>query len=393
MKSLSQFVKYNNSDKLEENFSMITQTNYINLVSSAVTYHSKECFDILIKHPNKIKWINSFSNHYRISKIYENYYYAPNTSNEYYLIKVLEISEFINRNSLKFIIEHKNMFGFIFNRIVKDKKSINTLLYRICKEDNVDTFNIIHHYLIENNQEHPYYNDEFIKHYIFYYCLESGSIKIIEKLYSCGYDLSKIKFLNVNASSLVISIMFLLENNSSNYTQVFKYLVVCYPNIEQNLLWAYFLNSESGCNQPNKYLKLNFDWESNTDFTKLYAGNIDEFNNIMELTQDNFMIRIIDLINDLNDEDIGDFYYFFDRFIKIIQFLLEIKYEIPQIEEYFTAGTILNDTIYTKKNNLNNPRYKNLVISAIVNLAFRNENTSKPSWNGNEFKLPLYFLS
>ena len=33
----------------------------------------------------------------------------------------------------------------------------------------------------------------------------------------------------------------------------------------------------------------------------------------------------------------------------------------------FTAGTILNDTIYAKKNNLNNPHYKNLVISAIVN--------------------------
>ena len=33
----------------------------------------------------------------------------------------------------------------------------------------------------------------------------------------------------------------------------------------------------------------------------------------------------------------------------------------------FSAGTILNDTIYVKKNNLNKPHYKNLVISAIVN--------------------------
>jgi len=57
----------------------------------------------------------------------------------------------------------------------------------------------------------------------------------------------------------------------------------------------------------------------------------------------------------------------------------------------FTAGTILNDTIYIKKNNLNT-RYKNLVISANVNLASRNINTSEPSWNGNEFKLPLRLL-
>ena len=34
----------------------------------------------------------------------------------------------------------------------------------------------------------------------------------------------------------------------------------------------------------------------------------------------------------------------------------------------FTAGTILNDTIYIKKNNLN-IHYKNLGISANVNLA------------------------
>ena len=47
------------------------------------------------------------------------------------------------------------------------------------------------------------------------------------------------------------------------------------------------------------------------------------------------------------------------------------------IKCYFTAGTILNDTIYIKKNNLNT-HYKNLGISANVNLASRNINTSEP---------------
>jgi len=59
--------------------------------------------------------------------------------------------------------------------------------------------------------------------------------------------------------------------------------------------------------------------------------------------------------------------------------------------EFFTAGTILNDTIYIKKNNLNT-HYKNLGISANVNLASRNINTSEPSRNGNEFNLPLRFF-
>ena len=59
--------------------------------------------------------------------------------------------------------------------------------------------------------------------------------------------------------------------------------------------------------------------------------------------------------------------------------------------ECFTAGTILNDTIYIKKNNLNT-HYKNLGISANVNLASRNINTSEPSRNGNEFILSLRFF-
>jgi hypothetical protein len=57
-----------------------------------------------------------------------------------------------------------------------------------------------------------------------------------------------------------------------------------------------------------------------------------------------------------------------------------IENGISQAEHllYFTAGTILNDTIFIKKNNLNT-HYKNLSISANVNLASRNINTSEPS--------------
>ena len=43
--------------------------------------------------------------------------------------------------------------------------------------------------------------------------------------------------------------------------------------------------------------------------------------------------------------------------------------------EAFTPGTILNDTIYIKKNNLNT-HYKNLSISANVNLASINSKLS-----------------
>ena len=102
----------------------------------------------------------------------------------------------------------------------------------------------------------------------------------------------------------------------------------------------------------------------------------------------NFVLSLKDFINkkfiiDNNNKYQGKLYItpdsLFDNLIKI------------NVDKYFTAGTILNDTIYIKKNNLNT-HYKNLGISANVNLASRNINTSEPSRNGDEFKLPLHFL-
>ena len=116
MKHISVFVKFNNYTKLEENYSMIKESNYCNLISKAVTYHSKECFDILIKHKNNILWLNK--NAYQNNKlliIYENYHYGANKLNEYYLTNIIELSEYINKNILKFItVSTYNLFLMTF---------------------------------------------------------------------------------------------------------------------------------------------------------------------------------------------------------------------------------------------------------------------------------------
>ena len=62
-------------------------------------------------------------------------------------------------------------------------------------------------------------------------------------------------------------------------------------------------------------------------------------------------------------------------------------FNYPLIIFYFTAGTILNDTIYIKNNF--NTHYKNLGISANVNLASIN---SKLSMNRRETGMNLNYL-
>jgi hypothetical protein len=338
MKHISVFVKFNNYTKLEENYSMIKESNYCNLISKAVTYHSKECFDILIKHKNNILWLNK--NAYQNNKlliIYENYHYGANKLNEYYLTNIIELSEYINKNILKFIFEHKNIFEYVFNKINKNKNTITTLLINICKIDDELCFLIVHKYLIDNLESNQYYNNDFIKNDILYYCLKNSSIKIIRELHKFGYNLSKIQLNNLNISSLIIVLENCIHKNITNITNItntsielFKFLLHLYPEIDQNLLWCNFLYYIIELKYYDCYLKLNFNWKSNTDFEKIFKHDNYDFEqrelNINELSHENLLnlIRELDYVNNENNFDFNDYI----GIIKIINFLQEIKKQV-----------------------------------------------------------------
>ncbi len=100
MSKLSNFVKYNNWEKLEENIQSVTSQNYSGLVVLSVIHHCKECFDILVNLPNAREWINNIRTRHGFYKIFENYQQAPNVFNKYYVDKIFPLLAFLSTSHI-----------------------------------------------------------------------------------------------------------------------------------------------------------------------------------------------------------------------------------------------------------------------------------------------------
>ena len=237
-----------------------------------------------------------------------------------------------------------------FNNMIKDSTIlpiINDLVNRTNKIV-IHSYQFIKLYCIhqyENNSPFPTIDKEFI--------CDVFKVLTIRKCGSGGYKEDKMpiqlkeltKFYKEHYQPLMVKDDVIYYDKLS-YILAYEAIDMI-TNINNNI-------QEHFIDHLNKYVNINFDIKSKRD--KITKGNKDK------------LIRK-ELHKNLTDE-----------FKKVKNDLIS-----------FTAGTILNDTIFIKKNNLNT-HYKNLGISANVNLASRNINTSEPSRNGNEFNLPLLFF-
>ncbi len=334
MKSLAQFVKYNNWEKLDENIQAVTESNYATLVTAAVVYHSKECFDILMKHPNKIPWINKPRGHWRQRKIFENYYYGPNKLNEYYLQKVFELYEYSERENLKFLLTNKNIFHGAFNKIVKNPSSVKAVFNEICKSDDVEAFFLVDKYMRDNVQTYPFYNNTFVLNNLVSMSINYGSIEIIKKLHQLGFDLSKTKFKNQDVSSVVFALG-CMDNDKAQI--VFEFLYEEYPNQNQNLLWSNFIQWD-WTDSCDYFVQLSFPWEPTVDFAKLADDyrdyHQDDPNEVfVQLTHDNLVLKIQTIINELVEDDaLDEVQYHFSNLFSTLDYLIKLIPKYPQLE-------------------------------------------------------------
>jgi hypothetical protein len=338
MKSLSQFVKYNHWEKLEENIQAVTESNFITLVSISVIYHSKECFDILIKHTNRINWINKPNSNRKLRKVFENYYNGPNKLNEYYVIKILEIIEYIETFNLKYLMINKNIFHMVFNKLAKTKLSVISIIRKICQSDDVDAFLLVHKFMNENNQIYLFYSNGFIIEHVLYEAVTSGAISIIKQLDAFGYNLSKTKFKGIDVSTLCLTLGITKEPD-----QIFRYLYNKYPEITQNLLWCNWLENNYSDNY-DYYLKLNVDWTPTINFDKLMEdyGLDDNNQNFVELTQDNLVLKIQTIVNELEEEDsYYDIRYYFEIMFNTVDYLIGLAPEYPQLSQYLKTILVI----------------------------------------------------
>ncbi len=333
MKSLAQFVKYNNWEKLDENIQAVTESNYATLVTAAVVYHSKECFDILMKHQNKIPWINKSRGHWKQKKIFENYHYGPNKLNQYYLEKVFELYEYTERENFKFLLTNKNIFHGTFNKIVKTPSSIKAVFNEICKSDDVEAFFLVDKYMRDNVQTYTFYNNSFVINNLVSMSISYGAIGIIKQLHQLGFDLSKIKYKNQDVSSVVFSLGFM---GSENEEAVFEFLYEQYPNQNQNLLWSNFIHWD-WTDSCDYFVQLSFPWEPTVDFVKLMDDyrdyNQDDPNEVfVQLTHDNLVLKIQTIINALiQDDALDEVQYHFSTLFSTLDYLIKLIPKYPQL--------------------------------------------------------------
>ena len=339
MKSLSQFVKYNNWEKLEENIQSVTENNFTGLIATAVVYHCKECFDILMKLPNRISWINKRRGHWKLRHIFENYAGGPNQLNKYYLVKVFEMLEYIDTTHVDYLLADKNIFSLCFNRMVKTKSACEALLYRICKLDDVDAFEYVHNYLSGNLQAYPFYTNQFVCDNLIYEAVCSNAINIVKKIHELGYPINKTKYQGQEISTLV-----LILSVEDFEEELFKFVYGKYPAITQNLLWANWI-------EPNYYeshdyfLQLEFSWTPTVDFAQLLEDYANDYQPepFPTLTQDNLLLRIQIELNDLQAANgvFSEAEYNFATMITNLDFLIELIPEYPELAQYLKTTLVM----------------------------------------------------
>ena len=342
MKSLSLYVKHNNWEKLEENIQMVTENNFNTLITTSVIYHCKECFDILNKLPNRIKWINKERTHWKLRKIFENYAYGPNKSNEYYLVKIFEIMEYIDVHIIKTLLVNKNIFHMVFARLVKNKQSITALINKIIDKDDVEAFMLIHNFLLDNTEQYPFYSNGFVIDTVLFFAICYNATNIVKKLHGLGYNLSKVKYQGQDVSTLLLT---LSQGYTSDSDTMFKFLYEKYPQLTQNILWCNWFTDGWGLNY-GYYLALNFDWEPTVDFTKLandYNQDNDGQQQMGALTQDNLILEFQTIINEMLDQE-GNYlesYYYFQTMMNTLDYLIGLTPEHPEITQYLKTILVL----------------------------------------------------
>lgn len=376
MKSLSQFVKYNHWEKLDENIQAVSESNFINLVSISVIYHSKECFDILIKHPNRVNWINKPNSNRKLRKVFENYYYGPNKLNEYYVIKLLEIIEYIETFNLKYLMINKNIFQMVFNRLFKTKSSVISIIRKICQSDDVDAFLLVHKFMCDNNQFYPFYSNAFIIDHIVYDAVTSGAIGIIKQLDILGYNLSETKYKGMNVSTLCLTLGITKEPD-----QIFRYLYNKHPEITQNLLWCNWLENNYSENY-DYYLKLNIDWTPTISFDKLMEGYgaYEDNHDLVELTQGNLVLKIQTLIHELEEDNLYyDIQYYFETMFNTIDYLIGLAPEYPQLSQYLKTILIIPE--------VNVMKLVSSIFKTTLGLIKENNTSTKSRYSRSRIKL------
>ncbi len=315
MSKLSNFVKYNNWEKLEENIQSVTSQNYSTLVVLSVIHHCKESFDILVNLPNAREWINNLRTRHGFYKIFENYQQAPNVANKYYVDKIFPLLAFLSTSHIDIYLSNEYLFEKLFTKAVKNEKTIKHLFEFLCAYSDYNNVIMVLNYLKNNQQKYPFFTTEWIKSNILKYCLLFDNLEVLKKLDELGYVGSHVTINGFQVSTYILSLMNLSTRSTYNNKNsgkkeaksfdCFKYLVNKKIDCDQNLLHSVFINEYDYLN--SNVCKFEIDWDFNFDKVNQYYGDDnDYYNNNFNSPLTNETLNLAFIEDDDNPDDVED---------------------------------------------------------------------------------------
>lgn len=346
MNRISSLIKYNNWEKLEENQNNINEKNFLSSIIGSIHYRSKECFDILMNNPNCNKYINHLS--YRSHKLFETYSYAPNNSNEYYLLKILPSIAYITSNTINMAIDNKKLFVIIFDKVQKTETFFQKLFEKTTRKNNLEVFTIGYNYLVTHKSELNWFNNNWIEDNIIYHILLNDACDILKFLDQQNVNIENTKFYGCPIPSLIISIYGSLRYENHHKFQkfeskCFEYLLSKNYSTTINMMWALLLSDMDyeffrDDYQPTKEnFKMNIDWEF--DYSNIFKNQNNQLLDIEVIIDPNEInnmfneANLIQKVNNINFDDRYNSDYLLSDAILFINYLIDISNKYPQVKQ------------------------------------------------------------
>lgn len=179
------------------------------LIARAIEVRAKECFDIIIEHPSNPVLKNK---HYGIDGLIKALEYcilAHNSSNDYYLQKLLKKDIEIEAFIICKVMNNSNIFQQLINRITNNYNNLSLILYEAIILNNMDIFNTIYQKILELNLNET---SSFVMHRkIFEYAINSSNLDVINTIKS-NFNWKKYKKLYVTIECPIIYHVIILNN-------------------------------------------------------------------------------------------------------------------------------------------------------------------------------------
>jgi hypothetical protein len=316
--NMNKYVMFNHFIKLNENKEYI-DSKFRNLFKTAVKYHSKECFDIIINQDNIIS--NLHKHYCSLHDVFQNYIMAPNENNKYYINMIIDKISLIDSTTLQIIVQNNDIFHIIFNKLIKNENIFIYILDIILLYDCSDAFTMVYDHLKVNNYD--FFNDTWINNNILLNTLIYDSINIIKILETNNIDITNIIISDTRSiPSLVIS-LYTIYNSEKDDSLTFKYLLSKINNIDINILWVTLLPEFFPTDKDIYKLHNDFNLPEHPyyyeDNNNIYY-NINKMNNMPNFSSDILAANLIEYLNE--DQEYNDEYNLSD-IINTIYFLLK----------------------------------------------------------------------